>query len=248
MCVDATGRPQFEDLLFHRGEPCFFSFDLLIRDGVDLCTSALVDRKQELRRLLAGVKTAGPILYVDHVEGTGIALFERVCELDLEGIVAKRKFAPYKTAREESTWMHMQQGQAWGARRMRSFSLKLLFVCKPQTIYGGGFFGECSQLHSCLKNEASGRHFERGGGNRGLGLTAEGLPASKVEFRQREHTMPDGKLNQTFKKTFLSVESDINGFMALVVPDCEWTMMATGEKFTGTEKIRSGRRIHGGAS
>ena len=104
VCVDAQGRLQFEDLLFHRGEPCFFSFDLLIRDVVDLRTSALVDRKQELRRLLAGVKT-GPIMYVEHVEETGIALFERVCELDLEGIVAKRRIAPYGRAREESTWL-----------------------------------------------------------------------------------------------------------------------------------------------
>jgi ketosteroid isomerase-like protein len=50
--------------------------------------------------------------------------------------------------------------------------------------------------------------------------------------------MPHEKLIETFKKTFLSVESDIDGFMALVAPDCEWTIMATGEKFTGTEQVR----------
>ena len=33
-----------------------------------------------------------------------MALFERVCELDLEGIVAKQKFGPYVTDREHSTW------------------------------------------------------------------------------------------------------------------------------------------------
>ena len=33
-----------------------------------------------------------------------MALFERVCELDLEGIVAKQKFGPYVTEREQSTW------------------------------------------------------------------------------------------------------------------------------------------------
>ena len=32
------------------------------------------------------------------------ALFQRVCELDLEGIVAKQKSAPYVTEREQSTW------------------------------------------------------------------------------------------------------------------------------------------------
>jgi hypothetical protein len=24
VCLDKRGRPQFRDLLFHRGEPCFF--------------------------------------------------------------------------------------------------------------------------------------------------------------------------------------------------------------------------------
>jgi hypothetical protein len=40
----------------------------------------------------------------DHAEGSGTALFQRVCELDLEGIVAKQKFGPYVTEREQSTW------------------------------------------------------------------------------------------------------------------------------------------------
>jgi ATP-dependent DNA ligase len=41
---------------------------------------------------------------VDHVDGSGIALFERVCKMDLEGIVAKHKHGPYVEDREQSTW------------------------------------------------------------------------------------------------------------------------------------------------
>ena len=33
VCLDKRGRPQFRDLLFHRGEPYFFAFDLLMYDG-----------------------------------------------------------------------------------------------------------------------------------------------------------------------------------------------------------------------
>jgi bifunctional non-homologous end joining protein LigD len=58
VCVDDTGRPQFADLLFRRGDPCFFSFDLMIRDGHDWRSAALMDRKKELRRLLAGASNA----------------------------------------------------------------------------------------------------------------------------------------------------------------------------------------------
>src|SRR6266566_2357782 len=48
------GRPHFKNLLFRRGNPpCFFAFDLLTCDGKDLRTERLLDRKQELRRLLA---------------------------------------------------------------------------------------------------------------------------------------------------------------------------------------------------
>ena|SRR6516165_2701942 len=42
-------------------------------------------------------------MYVDHVEQHGEALFERVCKLDLEGIVAKLKSGPYVSEREKST-------------------------------------------------------------------------------------------------------------------------------------------------
>src|SRR5438445_12459897 len=44
VCVDDSGRPQFRNLLFHRGNPpCFFAFDLLICDGKDLRTERLMD-------------------------------------------------------------------------------------------------------------------------------------------------------------------------------------------------------------
>ena len=35
VCVDERGKPQFRDLLFHRGDPCFFAFDLLAANGKD---------------------------------------------------------------------------------------------------------------------------------------------------------------------------------------------------------------------
>ena len=40
------------------------------------------------------------MLYVDHIEAHGRLFFEMVCELDLEGIVAKRKSAAYRADRE----------------------------------------------------------------------------------------------------------------------------------------------------
>src|SRR5207245_141021 len=100
--LDRHGRPQFTNLMFHRGNPpCFFAFDLLTCDGKDLRTERLIDRKQELRRLLA--RACAPLKYTEYIDGCGTALFQRVCELDLEGIVAKQKSAPYVIERESST-------------------------------------------------------------------------------------------------------------------------------------------------
>jgi bifunctional non-homologous end joining protein LigD len=91
--------------VFHRGEPCFFAFDLLMSDGRDLRTERLTGRKQELRRLLAKVP-ASRMRYVDHVEQYGTTLFERVCKMDLDGIVAKHSSGPYTT--EHTTWFKIK--------------------------------------------------------------------------------------------------------------------------------------------
>src|SRR5947209_3619542 len=72
------------------------AFDLLVRGGMDIRLDGLEQRKQLLKRLLPGSGAEhSPILYADHVEERGIALFDCACELDLEGVVAKRKTSPY---------------------------------------------------------------------------------------------------------------------------------------------------------
>jgi bifunctional non-homologous end joining protein LigD len=105
VCLDKRGKPHFRDLLFHRGEPCFFAFDLLMSDGKDLRTEKLTDRKHELRRLLSRVPESR-MRYADHVAQHGTALFERVCKMDLEGIVAKHSLASYTT--ERTTWFKIK--------------------------------------------------------------------------------------------------------------------------------------------
>ena len=97
--------------MFHRAAQCFFAFDLLFVNGQDLRTAQLTDRKHELRKLLARLPVDSRLMYADHVEALGIRLFERVCALDLEGIVAKQKFAPYTSAREINTWYKIKNRQ-----------------------------------------------------------------------------------------------------------------------------------------
>ena len=85
--------------------PCFVAFDLLFLNGKDVRHERLIDRKLELRRVLG--QAASPVIYADHVDGAGVALFKKACERDLEGIVAKHKHSPY-APESESTWFKIR--------------------------------------------------------------------------------------------------------------------------------------------
>jgi bifunctional non-homologous end joining protein LigD len=86
------GRPMFYELMRRRGPFCFYAFDLLWLDGIDLRDRPLLERKRLLPKLL--LRRAQPVLYVDHVE-SGSDLFRIICEQDMEGVVAKQASACY---------------------------------------------------------------------------------------------------------------------------------------------------------
>jgi bifunctional non-homologous end joining protein LigD len=75
----------------------YFVFDVLHINGISLRNCALVDRKSVLTELLHG--QSGPIRFSEHVQGGGESLFKRVCRLELEGLVSKRKDAKYRSGR-----------------------------------------------------------------------------------------------------------------------------------------------------
>jgi bifunctional non-homologous end joining protein LigD len=56
VCLDEYGRSRFYDLMFRRGEPFFYAFDLLWLDGEDLRPLPLIERKKRLRRLIRSQK------------------------------------------------------------------------------------------------------------------------------------------------------------------------------------------------
>jgi len=101
-CVDDVGRAVFRDLLFRRRQCIFIAFDLLYLNGKDLRTLPLIERKAALKKLLRRKRSR--ILYLDHVEGDGLLLFEQIVKMDLEGIVCKRKDSPYKVTEKPSRY------------------------------------------------------------------------------------------------------------------------------------------------
>jgi bifunctional non-homologous end joining protein LigD len=98
-----------------RGPQHFYAFDLLCWNGRDHRALPLLERKRRLREIVP--RAPSPLLYVDHVVGTGMDLFEAVCRNDLEGIVAKRADAPY--APEEPTWVKIKNRNYGQVERRR---------------------------------------------------------------------------------------------------------------------------------
>ena len=83
-----------------RGQLAYMIFDLLYLDGRDLTGARLEDRKAALARLLAsGNDQAAVLRYSDHVVGAGADFFAHACKLGLEGIVSKKRDAPYRGTR-----------------------------------------------------------------------------------------------------------------------------------------------------
>ncbi|HYA06725.1 MAG TPA: DNA ligase D, partial [Xanthobacteraceae bacterium] len=80
----------------------YWVFDLIYLDGRDLRNEPLSARKAALARLLKGDSRAGPIRYAEHLEGDGAAIFKSACKMHLEGIISKRRDAPYQSGRSEN--------------------------------------------------------------------------------------------------------------------------------------------------
>jgi bifunctional non-homologous end joining protein LigD len=83
-----------KDVLRRRGEPIFYTFDLLWLNGQDLRGLPLLERKNRLRRLLVA-RRLERVLYADHIEERSVEFYRAVCRRDCKGIVAKRKDGIY---------------------------------------------------------------------------------------------------------------------------------------------------------
>src|SRR5262245_43233133 len=69
-------------------------------NGEDLRDLPPIERKKCLRKIVR--RSNSSLLYVDYLETHGRGLFEKVCALDLEGIVAKRKDSTYQATEKPS--------------------------------------------------------------------------------------------------------------------------------------------------
>ncbi|MBI4409357.1 MAG: DNA ligase D [Gemmatimonadetes bacterium] len=81
-----------------------YVFDLLGFEEYDVRPLPLVERKRLLRLALPQI---GALRYSDHVEEQGEAFFEQVAHMGLEGVIAKKADAPYRSGRSPN-WLKLK--------------------------------------------------------------------------------------------------------------------------------------------
>jgi bifunctional non-homologous end joining protein LigD len=79
------------------GEVILNAFDLLYLDGHDLRSMPLEDRRVLLADLLEGRSAA--VRVSEEIVADGAAFLTQACAMGLEGIIAKRRDAPYRSGR-----------------------------------------------------------------------------------------------------------------------------------------------------
>jgi len=98
----------------HDNEVQLLGFDLLEFGGADLRQQPLEQRKVALGNLLR--RPNAGIQLVEHLEASGEILFEHACALGFEGIVSKRRDAPYCHGRCRK-WHKLKNPESPAAKR-----------------------------------------------------------------------------------------------------------------------------------
>ncbi|PCC70597.1 bifunctional non-homologous end joining protein LigD [Nannocystis exedens] len=188
------------------GELVFYAFDLLHLDGHDLRGLPLIERKKLLAELLPPEDAPGRVRLSEHIVGGGEELLARACSLGLEGILAKRADAPYKSGRTRD-WLKIKCGRrqevvvggyatARSGPRALGALLVGVFDDDGKLQYAGkvgtGFdFAEAARLHKLLSAREVARSPFAGRLPTGLGDVHFVRPDVVVEVRFGEWTRDD---------------------------------------------------------
>jgi bifunctional non-homologous end joining protein LigD len=104
--LNPDGRSDFYGLLFRRGQPHFYAFDVLMVDREDLRALPLLERKRRLLEIMP--RTESRLLYLDHIAECGRDLYRAACERDLEGIVGKWACGMYQSDPRGTSWLKIK--------------------------------------------------------------------------------------------------------------------------------------------
>ncbi len=112
VALTSSGQSSFAQLQSafdeHKPTPLtYFVFDLLHLNGVNLRGQPLIERKRLLAELLASLPPDADIRLSQHIEANGREMFAEACRMGAEGVVSKRRDAPYVSGRS-SSWVKVK--------------------------------------------------------------------------------------------------------------------------------------------
>ncbi len=178
----------------------YYAFDLPQSLGHDLRALPLLTRKDLLREMLP---STGPMRYSEHIEESGIQVFERMRSLGLEGVVGKRANSPYRAGRSDA-WVKIRTERTgdfvvagWVPNKSNAADLGALALAEYRDgdlvfcgRVGAGFRGRTrADLGERLRNLASG---EALADDREVHWVA---PVLVCEVAYKEYSL-DGRLRQ----------------------------------------------------
>ena len=112
VATNAEGRSSFTSLKDalssgKSGDLQYYVFDLLHLDGEDLRKLPLLERKARLTEILKGKDFDGRINFSEHFLEADTGFLNKICDLEMEGLICKRGDAPYVSGRAKS-WLKVK--------------------------------------------------------------------------------------------------------------------------------------------
>jgi bifunctional non-homologous end joining protein LigD len=107
--VKEDGKPDFQKLQHYEDNTeyplVYYVFDILFFEGEDLKEIPLTERKKLLKKLLGKNST---IKYCDHIDDKGKTFYKKVVEVNMEGIIAKKKDGLYYPGVRTKDWLKIK--------------------------------------------------------------------------------------------------------------------------------------------
>lgn len=204
--LDAEGHSDFGALQSalsagHDNGVVLFAFDLLFEGGEDLRRLPLLERKGRLQTLLegAGATLDARLQYVSHIEGDGPAVQQRGCDMGFEGIVSKRRDAPYRSTRNDD-WQKVK-------------------CSERETFTIGGWRERAGHIHSVMAGEWRDGELHyvgkaRTSGDTVLGLRERLLPLETEKMPFTRKSRPEREERQHWARPELQCEVTFTAWTA----------------------------------
>ena len=171
VALDEHGRPSFQAL--HHWDTAglalvYYAFDLLHLNGRDLVREPLERRRSLLKQIVAGSR----LLLSEPLPGTPAEIAVAVKEMNLEGVVAKRRDSVYEPGKRSDAWVKVR------------FARRQEFVVGGFKPAGGGFdsilVGYYENAARQVRGVRNGRNVRDGGRAPASGGRAKLMCAGKV--------------------------------------------------------------------